>query len=184
LEDLDLLDRDWPSHLACELWARVTSPHGSACLDFGVQYGANDGIEVRIPYADVRLTECILRIPADQRLGDGGPWALRQSALGRSMPREFDQRPPQAPWTPVFAHAARCAFPRIADLVGGETWLSAPYVNRDEVKRRLTRLTQDGTKAPERDFTYLAEFGALEAWLRLLLRYDADREVVDERPGR
>jgi asparagine synthase (glutamine-hydrolysing) len=179
LEGLDLLDRDWPSHLACELWARVTSPHASACLDFTVQYGANDGLEVRMPYADVRLTECILRIPVDQRLSDRGPWALRQSALGPSMPLEFEQRRPQAPWTPVFDHAARFAFPRMADLVSGDTWLSAPYVNRDQVKCGLTRLTRDGTKGQPRDFTYLAEFGTLEAWLRLLLRYDVSREVVE-----
>jgi asparagine synthase (glutamine-hydrolysing) len=178
-EDLDMPEPEWPSHLACEMWARVTSPHSSACLDFAIQYGANDGIEVRVPYADVRLVECILRIPAGQRLERGGGWSLRKDAFGLWLPPEFERRTPQPAWTSVFAHSARHAFPRIRELFQEGTWLSARYVEKTEAAKWLEDLTRQGESASMDESLYLLEFGALEAWLRLLLRYDTGREVVE-----
>jgi len=177
-EQLDTLGRAWPSHLACELWARATSPHVSACIDSPIQGGANDGLEVRMPYADVRFIETVLRIPSEQRVERRDVWALRQDALGTLMPAEFRTRPPQASWQPTFGHAARCSFGAVAALLAEGTWLIAPYFDEAETRRWLAELMRKGEAAPDRDCIIVAEIGAVEAWLRLLLRYDAAREVA------
>jgi len=52
-------------------------------------------------------------------------------------------------------------------------------VEEPVVRSWLADLTRAGTKASAWDCTWLAEFGTLEAWLRLLLRYDAGREVAE-----
>ena len=177
---LDTLGRNWPSHVACELWARVTSAQASVFIDAPVQGAANAGLEVRIPYADVRLIERVFRIPASQRSERGGVWALRHDALGATMPGEFRARRGQPSWEPTFARAARRAFPRVAELLREGDWLSSPYCDRVEVTRWLADLTQQGEEAPARDCVTVADLGAVEAWLRRLLRYDATPRCRDE----
>jgi asparagine synthase (glutamine-hydrolysing) len=177
---LDTLGRELPSHLACELWARVTSAQASICIDAPVQTGANVGLEVRMPYADVRLVEDVFRIPGAQRSNRGSVWALRDDALGGLMPPEFRKRASQPSWEPTFARAARRAFPRVAQLLREGDWLSAPYSDRREVARWLAELTQKGEQAPARDCVTVADVGAVEAWLRRLLRYDAHPRWRDE----
>jgi asparagine synthase (glutamine-hydrolysing) len=177
-EELEVSDRDWASHLDCELWTRVTSPHVSACLDYTVQFGANEGLEVRIPYADVRFVEGVLQIPSHQRISRGSIWGLRDDVLSGWMPPDFETRRSQAPWTPVFGHTARHQFSNVRRLLDDGQWLSAPYIDRRRARDWLQELTQKDADAPARSCMYVAEFGALEAWLRHLLRYDARREVV------
>jgi hypothetical protein len=178
-EDLDVPDRAWSSHLQCELWARLTSPHVAATLEFPVQSGAAHGIEVRLPYSDVRFIESVLAIPASQRLARPSVWSLRQDALGPWMPSEFQSRRSQPSWMPVFAQAARSALPRVGELLSDGTWLSGPFITKEDAQTWLADLTRQGAWSPANDCVLLAEFGALEAWLRLLLRYDSAREVEE-----
>jgi asparagine synthase (glutamine-hydrolysing) len=169
---IDTLGRDWPSHLSCELWARVTSAQVCGGIDALVQGAANAGLELRIPYADVRLIERIMRIPAAQRGERGRVWALREDTLGAMMPIELRRRRGQPSWQPIFARAARRAFPRVAALLRDGEWLSSVYFDRGEVMRWLADLTQQGENAPADECITFADLGAVEAWLRLLLRYD------------
>jgi len=99
---------DWPSNLACELWARMTTPRTGASIDTTVGYGAEAGIEVRLPYLDVRLAEKVLQVPweAWTPVGDDHR-RLNREALGRLLPEEFAQRRTQGSWTPVWLLAAR-----------------------------------------------------------------------------
>jgi asparagine synthase (glutamine-hydrolysing) len=177
---LDTLGRDWPSHLACELWGRVTSAQASVCIDAPVQGAADTGLEVRMPYTDVRLIERVLRIPAAERIKRGSVWALRHDALGGMMPGEFRTRPRQPSWGPTFALAARRAFPRVAGLLADGDWLSAPYSDRNGVAGLLADLTRQGEAAPMKDCIMVADLGAVEAWIRQLLRYDSRPRWRDE----
>lgn len=177
---LDTVGRDWSSHLACELWARVTSAQVSVCIDAPVQSAADAGLEVRMPYADVRLIERVFQIPAGQRGGRHGAWALRHDTLGGIMPGEFRARRAQPSWEPTFARAARRAFPRVAALLHEGDWLSAPYCDRDQVASWLEDVTRQGERAPARDCITLADLGAVEAWLRRLMRYDAGPRWRDD----
>ncbi len=178
---MDTLGRDWPSHLACDAWARVTSAQANGGIEAPVQNGANYGLEVRMPYSDVRFIESVLRIPSMQRSERRSPWALRHDVFGDIMPTEFRARRSQPSWEPVFARAARQAFPRVAELLRHGEWLSAPYTDRSEVMRWLADLTRQGKDAPAGDCIAIADVGAVEAWLRRLVRYDAEPRWRDER---
>lgn len=179
-DTLGTIEHDWRSHVACELWARVTSAQVSACIDGPVQAAASDGLELRMPYGDVRLIECALKIPTAQRIRNGGSWALRHDALGGLMPDEFRTRQGQPSWEPMFARAARHAFPRVSALLSDGDWLSSPFCDRAEVGRWLAALTRAGEKASARDCITVADLGAVEAWLRRLLRYDTAPRWRDE----
>jgi hypothetical protein len=177
---LDTLGRDWPSHLACELWARVTSAQVSVCIDAPVQGAARAGLEVRMPYADVRFIEGVLKIPSVQR-SNRDVWALRNDVFGAMMPGEFRMRRGQPSWEPTVARAARRTLPRVAALLREGDWLSARYADGAEVRRWLADLTRRGEEAPARDCITVADLGAVEAWLRRLMRYDAAPRWRDER---
>jgi hypothetical protein len=133
-----------------------------------------------MPYADVRLIECVLRIPTMQRVERGGHWALREDALGEIMPDEFRRRQRQPSWEPTFARAARRTFPRISELVSEGDWLSAPYSDRGQVSRWLAELTQRGEEAPAKDCIVISDLAAVEAWIRGLMRYDAHPRWRDD----
>jgi hypothetical protein len=178
---LDTLDRGWPSHLACDLWARVTSAQANGCVDAPVQGAANVGLEVRMPYSDVRLIESVMRIPATQRIDRRGLWALRYDVFGDILPSELRARRSQPSWEPTFGRAARHALPRVAELLRQGDWLSAPYTDRAEITRWLSDLTRRGEDAPDKDCIAIADVGAVEAWLRRLMRYDAAPRWRDER---
>ncbi len=171
-EEMVLPDVDWPSNLACELWARMTSPRTGASIDATVAYGAEAAIEVRLPYLDVRLAEKLLRVPWEAWTPAGDDHRrLNREALGCLLPEEFAQRRTQGSWMPVWGLAARRMLPLIQGLVSDGTWLSAPYVDVREVSSMLADATaHEGSE--HRKLLLLADFGALEAWLRHLFRYD------------
>jgi hypothetical protein len=177
-EPLDTLGRNWSSHLACELWARITTPAIGSFVDAVVQSASNDGLELRIPYADVRIIDRIFKIPATQRIERGAVWSLRHDTFGAIMPPEFRVRKGQPSWAPTFARAARRALPRVAEMLRSGQWLSAPYCDRAEVERWLTRLTRMAERADAEECMTMADLGAVEAWLRRLMRYDSGREVA------
>jgi len=172
-EEVVLPDVDWPSNLACELWARMTSPRTGASIEATVAYGAEAAIEVRLPYLDVRLAEKLLEVPweAWTPIGDDHR-RLNREALGCLLPEEFAQRRTQGSWKPVWLRAARRMLPLIQKLVSDGTWLSAPYVEVREVSSMLADAIAHEGSVEHQKLLLLADFGALEAWLRHLFRYD------------
>jgi hypothetical protein len=96
------------------------------------------------------------------------------------MPDELRNRRAQPSWLPTIARAARLTFPRVAEILREGEWLSAPYADRIEVTRWLADLTRQGEAAPPRECITVADLGAVEAWLRRILRYDAGPRWVDE----
>jgi asparagine synthase (glutamine-hydrolysing) len=159
---------DPSSHLRGELWAQLTSPGATRIVESFVDYAMDDGIELRAPYADVRLVEAVLSIPWRQREPRGHHRRTGRDALGALLPREFLARIGQPPWTEVWAANARRTASMVAPIINQGPWLSGPFVDRG-IARAMLRDVLDGA-GMERPWAAIsvADFGALEAWIRQL----------------
>jgi asparagine synthase (glutamine-hydrolysing) len=158
------------SHLRWTVWQHITGAHIASIIDACTLYAANDGVEVRLPFADVRLVERILAIPWHQRLPNGRMRRLRCDALDPILPPEFARRSGQGSWSAAWVQSARAMLPRLHDLIGGRRWLSAPYVEQRPAREMLRRVTDMGDRADATLWFLVASFGTLEAWLRAVLR--------------
>ena len=177
-EDLALPEIDWPSHLACELWASMTSPRTATAVDASVAYGIEDGIEVRMPYLDVRLAEKLLAISSEPRWTEGADHRrLNREVLGPLLPEEFSQRRAQGSWMPVWLLGARRMLPSVQRIFADGPWLSAPFLDIEEARSMLADVIARAESAEQRKLFLVTGFGALEAWLRELFRYDTARYV-------
>ena len=171
----------WPSHLALSLWSRLSSPHTSALLDSIVANGSADGIEVRLPFADVRIVEHLFSVSWQQRLPRGHLRRFGRDALGSLLPSEFNSRLGQSSWTSVFLATNRTYSPYVARVINEGPWLSAPYVVRADARRLLRDTTARAGETHEPrtadDWNLLMKIAGLESWLRLLFCYNSAREV-------
>lgn len=157
------------SHLSCGLWSVFTHPRREAAIEAMIDYGVQDGIEVRLPYADVRLLECVLRIPWEQRDPRGHHRRTGRDALGPLLPPEFAARNEQSSWTPVWDATARRTLISLAPFIRQGPWASAAFVDRGIARGRLESLLANGADADYLTLLLVLQIGALEAWLRTLL---------------
>jgi asparagine synthase (glutamine-hydrolysing) len=157
---------DWPSHLVRGVWTRLTGAGAGRLVEAFVEYATDEGVELRAPYADVRLAEAVLRIPWRQRAPQGHYRRTGRDALGPTLPPVFAQRIAQQSWVEVWAANARRSARNVAPLIQGGPWVSAPYVDRGIARAML----QDVLAGQDRDRPQVPilvlDFGMLEAWLR------------------
>lgn len=165
----DLAGQEWTSHLMCAAWSRITGPGAALTLEGFVEFAAQAGIELRAPYADVRLAEQVWQIPWQDREPRGHYRRTGRDALGPLLPSEFAARRGQNPWTDVWAANARRSAWGIAPLIQDGPWISAPFVDRGIARALLARVLKTETPPPELCRLVL-QFGGLEAWLRELLQ--------------
>jgi asparagine synthase (glutamine-hydrolysing) len=165
--ELDILGA--PSHVAVDLWARVTSPSTARVIETAVAYGTRRGIEVRLPFADRRLIEAVLEVPWQDRMPDGDARRLGRDALGALLPEEFGARRDQGSWLPVFVRQARAHRPALRSLFDDDQWVSAPYVSQVAAREMYLR-TETAGEGHGQDVITLTGFGTLEVWLRRVRR--------------
>jgi asparagine synthase (glutamine-hydrolysing) len=165
-----LANVEWPSHLLCAGWSRVMGQHVAQVTDSHAAYAAGEGMELRAPYADVRLTEVVLRIPWQLREPRGHFRRTGRDALGPMLPEVFSERIGQPPWTDAWIANARHTAHVVAPLIEGGPWLSAPYVDRGIARSMLQGLLAGGDAASADTCMIIPQFGALEAWLRRVFR--------------
>ena len=143
-EVFDLPDVDWPSHLACELWAHMTGPRTAAVVDATVVYGAEDGVEIRMPYLDVRLVQKLLDVSWQARLPRRDEHRrLNRDVFGPLLPAEFAKRVDQGSWMPVWALGARRMLPaieRIFSTVNGSVRRTLTLAKPEPCSRRRWRV--------------------------------------------
>jgi len=173
--ELDLVD--WPSHLACDLWSRITGPRTGAVIEAITLYGTEEGIEVRLPYLDVRLAEKLLAVPWQARLPHGGHNPLGRETLRSLLPDEFSRRT-RGSWTQVWVLGALRMLPAVGRMLSDRTWLSAPYVDIGEARTMLSRVIAQAESADPEELFLVSGFGVLEAWLREVFRYDTGRKEL------
>jgi asparagine synthase (glutamine-hydrolysing) len=167
-EDLELIQRSWSSHVASELWTRVTRPQVAGTTHYTVLYGAHEGLEVRLPYLDVRVVELFLSVPWHDRTPRGNLRRLSHDALTDFVPPELLRRRGQGSWRPVWTKNLRGLVPSVEVLLSSGDWLAAPYVERGGARQLLDRVVKGGSEDLSNEVIALAQIGSLEAWLRAL----------------
>ena len=165
-------DVSWSTHLASKLWARLTSSHAAGIVDSMVTHGAEVGIEVRMPYADVRLIDEVFRFPWGQRAPRGDHRRTAKDAIGRLLPREFEKRPDQPSWSAVRDANVKSITATLASFIQGGSWLSAPYVDRGMARSVFRNVLGTMRDVPAAARYRVYEFGVFEAWLRMVLEYN------------
>ena len=172
-EPANLLSPRWPSHLLAAIWARLTSPLTGAHVERMTDYGREDGLEVRLPHADVRLIECIMAVPWRQREPRGHNRRTGREALGPLLPPEFANRRIQKPWTDVWNATSRRRAHGLAPLFRAGRWASSPFVDRGIARAMFATALTGASNTPPRSLSTILAFGGLEAWLRQLFRYNS-----------
>jgi asparagine synthase (glutamine-hydrolysing) len=176
-EELCLPEVAWPSHLACELWTQMSGPRVGAAVTATSAYGADDGVEVRVPYLDVRLVEKVLATPWEARLPHRGDHRrLNRDVLESLLPEEFAHRRAQRSWMPVWRLGAMRMLPAVERLIADGRWLAAPYVDVASVRSMMREVIGRGDSADQRKLFLVVGFGGLEAWLRRIFGYYSARE--------
>lgn len=164
--------KSWPSHVAYDLWERLTGNEAATALDGVVRYGSEAGIEMRLPYADIRIVEHLMTIPWDQRFPRGHLRRIGRDALGPLLPNVFMARRGQASWSAVFEKNASRASPSIAGILEDGTWRSAPFVDRSKARGLLRSAGMQVTHNPVNSWNLLLELAGIECWLRRLFCYN------------
>jgi hypothetical protein len=163
-------DARWPAHVTSGVWSQLTHPTVALILETANEEGLEYGVEVRTPFTDVRLIEHMLMIPWAQRAPRGHYRRTGRDALGPLLPPEFAGRTGQEPWTDVWRATARKTARATAPFLVEGPWLSAPFVDRAVAKAMLRDVLTRGPDAHPEAALLVADFAALEAWLRQLLR--------------
>ena len=172
-EPADLLSLRWPSHLLASIWARLTSPLTGAHIERMTDYGREDGVEVRLPHADVRLIECIMAVPWRQRDPKGHNRRTGREALGTLLPPEFASRRIQKPWTDVWNATSRRRAHGLAPFFRAGRWASAPFVDRGIARAMFATALTGVANTPPGSLSTILAFGGLETWLCQLFRYNS-----------
>jgi asparagine synthase (glutamine-hydrolysing) len=155
-----------PFHLQTSVWAKLTHPAGGMAVDAMVEYGTDVGVEVRMPYTDVRLIEQVLSMPWWQRDPKGHYRRTGRDALGPLLPRVFVDRVGQRPATDVWHATALRRAASTAALIETTPWLSAPYVDQGIARAMLRDVLTEARRGTPENAILVGEFAALEAWLR------------------
>lgn len=164
--------RLWPSHVAYDLWERLTGNEATRALDGVVLYGTEAGIEMRLPYADIRLVELLMTIPWEQRFPRGHLRRIGRDALGPLLPDVFATRRGQASWSAVFEKNASRASPWIAGILKDATWRSAPFIDRAKARGLLRGAENPVSQNEGHSWTLLLDLAGIEYWLRRLFCYN------------
>jgi asparagine synthase (glutamine-hydrolysing) len=165
----DLAAVDWPSHLLRGVWAQLTNPSAGRVVESFVGYAAEDGIELRAPYADVRLAEAVMKIPWQQREPRGHYRRTGRDALGPMLPAPLSQRIGQPSWISVWTVNARRNAMTVAPFIEHGPWRSEAFVDRG-IARGMLRQVQEGRDGDRPMLAIMVtQFGVLEAWIRQLL---------------
>jgi asparagine synthase (glutamine-hydrolysing) len=164
----EIPDIEWQSHVQIALWMRLNGFRTSGLTDAMVEHGTHDGIEVRLPFLDVRLVEQILKVPWVQRDPQRRLRRIGWDALGSLLPAELSSRGGQPSWAAVRSAAARAMVPCVASFIRRGPWLSAPFIDRGMARGMLEVALTGGVREPDTSCSLVCDFGALEAWLRSL----------------
>ncbi|MEO5769586.1 MAG: asparagine synthase-related protein [Polyangia bacterium] len=165
-------ERSWPSHLAYTLWSQMTGTKVTGVLDGIVLYATEAGLEMRLPFADVRLVEHLLTVPWEQRFPHGHLRRFGRDALEPLLPELFSNRTGQGDWGPVSVANAKRLASFMGQVLHDGPWHSAPFVDRHKARGMFREVNRVSGAAAANTWTLLLELVALESWLRALFCYN------------
>jgi asparagine synthase (glutamine-hydrolysing) len=176
-EHLEIPRSPFHSHVEADLFSRLTRPHLSQLIDSTVLGATNEGVEMRLPYLDVRLVERLLQVPWEQRVPAGDLRRLGRQALQDLLPPELSRRKGQGSWKQVWAENSRAMLPAARQLIEDGKWHSAPYVDRQAARDLLFRVDARGRDGDPDEAIEVVSLAAFEAWLSAIFRYDSGPQV-------
>lgn len=170
-----------PSRVQLNIWNSIGGALTSLGVEWGVQAGADAGVEVRVPYLDLRLVDLVLGIPWDQRLPHGDVRRLQREAAAPFLPAAVTGRPGKVFFGVMLLHQIRMNLPRIWALFRDRDWVSHPFVDQGSVRRNLQLLcAQDPKITRPGAWAHIWEIAVFEAWLRMVFGYDASPRGLHE----
>jgi asparagine synthase (glutamine-hydrolysing) len=174
----------WQTHLQREVWRQLTNPRVGVLIDIRAAQASAGGLELRLPYMDVRLAELAIGVPAALRLPHGVMRRLQRDALAAMWPPELLRHTTRVSFGAAFSENTRRLLPEMHEIIHEGEWLSAPFVDRRQAQRLLgeaeTRTSPDDDDH-WRALRPVADFAVMEAWTRCVCRYYSSREVFDVR---
>lgn len=155
------------SNVQRQAWNVMQLPQAATIIDMSVAALASGGVELRLPYRDVRLAEFVLRVPWQFRAPRGDVRRLQREAVTPFLPSVVAERRAKSIFDSAVAHQIRTNLARIRSLLWGDRWESAPYVIQAAARGTLRTLTaEDPHMKRPRAWGLLWQIVVFEAWLR------------------
>lgn len=162
-------------HFTAISWLELRSYLANTLLRDTDAVSMAHSLEVRVPFLDTPLVECVLSLPESAKRGSAGPKSLLIEAVGDLLPREIISRPKRtftfpwdnwlrgplgrrvaeglADWSPALESHLSREFPLVVwkEFLGRRTTWSRPwslYVLNEWVKRNLHPVATSGVDRP------------------------------------
>lgn len=133
-------------------------------LDWLEAVGAGAGVEVRVPFFDVRLVELCVSLPLEQKLRDGWSRYVMRQAMDGILPEEIRWRKDKSDIEPGFYRALRThASTQLEALWTSDDASLAPYLDVDQCARRHARFDAGVASSQESFLSWRAS--SLALWL-------------------
>jgi asparagine synthase (glutamine-hydrolysing) len=173
-------DFEFESNLQRERWRVLTQPQLGTFVEFAVLAAREAGIEVRMPYLDVRLAEYVMAIPWHERLPRGDMRRLQRDGARQMLPHTVIATP-KVTFESAFELQANLALPTIREVLYDQQWASGQFVNQRAARRLLVQIEENGSRATWQNRRYLWKTACLEVWLRAVGHHFAEYEGHHER---
>lgn len=156
--------RPWPLPTRAAHYEELTSGLLQTFLELIDRVAAASGLEVRCPFADRRLVEFCLALPANQRLRQGRTRSILRRALRGSLPEPIRRRNTKGNLSYAFARNLQRS-PVLGSIVYDRLPIAAAYLDTDAVRRTYDRFCQGNASATEH-FS-LWQVAVLVRWLEV-----------------
>jgi hypothetical protein len=165
---------EFSSQVQREVWRSFTSGGSYSVLDIVVPVAADAGLEIRIPFLDVRLVDYVLAIPWTFRLPGGDMRRLERDGVRPLVSPMVAARMVKPVFGAAIRNQIRLNLSRIRQMIGGRTWLSAPFVSQTGAQARLAScLRTDKEVLNSKAWREVWKIASFEAWLRTVSAYSA-----------
>lgn len=165
------LEGAFHSNLHAALWEVLTRPQMGTFVELAVLAARARGMEVRMPYLDVRLAEYVMSIPWTARLPHGDMRRLQREGARKILPiRVVDS--PKVTFQASFDSQVQCALPLIRAILDDARWASARFV----IQSAARGLAGRGGLPAIHMRRYLWKIASLEVWLRSFEDYFSQYE--------
>lgn len=155
------------SNVQRQAWNVLQLPQAATIIDTSAAALAGAGVELRLPYRDVRLAEFVLRVPWQFRAPRGDVRRLQREAVTAFLPAVVAHRRAKSIFDTAVAHQIRANLGRMRAILWGSRWESAPYVIQAAARGTLRTLEAvDPQMKRPRAWGLLWQIVVFEAWLR------------------
>jgi asparagine synthetase B (glutamine-hydrolysing) len=178
-DDLGYPWRSWVQHNTWRALATVTTAIPS---DYRQHYGAEVGVELRLPFLDRRLVTFVLAIPYAHRLPGGYMRRIQWKALEDRIPREVFSKARVTSAESARIREGENGISRYREIFESREWSSGAFVSQRLATKLLDRAVsyRSATRAARIEasthWQTVQRIATLETWLRTVFRYSLPQE--------